>query len=33
MVYLVLLYVLYDDVCYVQVFTNNISVLFCKCWG
>jgi len=27
-VYIVILYVLYDKVCYVQVFTNKISVLF-----
>jgi len=29
-VYIVILYVLYDDLCYVQVFTHNVSVLFCS---
>jgi len=28
-VYIVELYVLLDDICYVQVFINNISVQFC----
>ena len=29
-VYIVISYVLYDNVCYVQVFTNNIFILFCS---
>jgi len=27
--YIVIMYVVYDDVCYIQVFSNESSVLFC----